>query len=579
MARRGSGGGRAQGRLDRVEMERAVDGSVEVAVKARVLDSLDQLVRQPGDMGIAIGGCEADERAPFGVGQGSPLADLGVVDEIRQRLADRDRHRSARSNRLQPAKQGEAVPEGEMGEMDPDGPAVHILGELLLGQGVDEMLEAGPGCIVSGGVAAVHGTPIRSPRRQGGERLSRLPKAAAGFLEIQLPEGLVEGPGPRAGSAQRTTRQAGSIVRVILRRRAADPAWGGSRTGLDRWHRGPPRTAAWLWGVHGAMLQHTRASLRVMVVSMGLIRALLLAVSLVAFLVLSLVANVGLWALSTFLDSDAFAATTARIIEQPQVRSLLAERLAERLTDVLVPPSGRVPVLVRRGLGLTAGASTTDVEEALARAIDAQLADPTMVTVQQDALADLHRAVLAIIADPATGATGHAAITLDLGAVVEALAARLDPGGGGFLGQTLPAGLPTLTLVEADGLASVARVLQILEALRWLLPALCVLSALLVLSLARARLHAVAWLGLCLLLVGAACMLATSAAPLVAGRLLGAHPDTLSSVESTLDGLTGELLTQSAVLAGLGLAMLVAGVSAGIVTGRGAGRSAYDGDD
>ncbi len=313
-----------------------------------------------------------------------------------------------------------------------------------------------------------------------------------------------------------------------------------------------------------------------MVASMGMIRSLLLAVSLVGFLLLSLAANGGLWALSTFLDSDAFAATTARIIEQPQVRRLLAERLAERLTDLVVPPSGRVPVLVRRSLGLDAGVTPAEVESGLADAIEAQLADPTMVQVQQDALADLHRAVLAVIADPATGATGHAAITLDLGAVVAALAAHLDPGGSGFLGQAVPAGLPTLTLVQADGLDTVARVLQILEALRWLLPALCLMSALLVLILARARLHAIAWLGLCLLVVGAASLLAASAAPVVAARLLGAHADTLSSVEGTLDGLLGQLMTQSAVLAGLGLAMLVAGVTAGIVTGRDAVRRTDD---
>ncbi len=324
------------------------------------------------------------------------------------------------------------------------------------------------------------------------------------------------------------------------------------------------------------MVQRTRDSLRVMVASMGMIRSLLLAVSLVAFLVLSLVANVGLWALSTFLDSDAFAATTARIIDQPDVRLLLAERLAGRLTELVVPASGRIPVVVRRSLGPPAVATKADVEARLTDVIEAQLADPTMVKVQQDALADLHRAVLAVIADPAAGATGRAAITLDLGAVVVALGDRLDPGGSGFLGQALPSGLPTLTLVQADGLASVARVLQILEAMRWLLPALCLMSALLVLLLARARLHAIAWLGLCLLLVGAVCLLGASAAPLMAAQVLGAHADTLASVESTLDGLMEELMTQSAVLAGLGLAMLVAGVTAGIVTGRDAGRSAGD---
>ncbi len=93
------------------------------------------------------------------------------------------------------------------------------------------------------------------------------------------------------------------------------------------------------------------------------------------------------------------------------------------------------------------------------------------------------------------------------------------------------------------------------------------MSALFVLLLARARLHAIAWLGLCLLLVGAACLLAASGAPAHRRQALGSRADTLASIEATLDGLMGGLMTQSAVLAGVGLAMLVVGVTAGIVTG------------
>ncbi len=52
--------------------------------------------------------------------------------------------------------------------------------------------------------------------------------------------------------------------------------------------------------------------------------------------------------MTTFVDSDAFAATTSRIIEQPEVRVLLAERLADRLTELVVPASERVPPVVRR---------------------------------------------------------------------------------------------------------------------------------------------------------------------------------------------------------------------------------------
>ena len=309
---------------------------------------------------------------------------------------------------------------------------------------------------------------------------------------------------------------------------------------------------------------------------MGVIRSLFMAIALLGFLVLALVANLGVWALGTFVDSKAFAATTTQIITQPEVRSLLAERLAVRLTDLIAPAGESVPSVVRVGLGLPRGATRDDVQTSLTHSIDTALGDPGMVTVQQSALEGLHRTLMDVISTGSRTSGADTGIALDLDAVVTALDERLDPGAAGFLGRVVPPGLGTLTLVQPGQLTVLARVVQLLEALRWLLPALCIAAALLVLLLARARLHAIAWLGLCLVLVGALCMLAASGAPLIAGRLFGSHPDALASMQATLDGLTATLITQSAVLAGLGLAMLVVGITAGMVAGRADDRDRSD---
>ena len=309
---------------------------------------------------------------------------------------------------------------------------------------------------------------------------------------------------------------------------------------------------------------------------MGVIRSLFMAIALLGFLVLALLANLGVWALGTFVDSKAFAATTTQIITQPEVRSLLAERLAVRLTDLIAPAGDSVPSVVRVGLGLPRGATRDDVQTSLTHSIDTALGDPGMVTVQQSALEGLHRTLMDVISTGSRTSGADTGIALDLDAVVTALDERLDPGAAGFLGRVVPPGLGTLTLVQPGQLTVLARVVQLLEALRWLLPALCIAAALLVLLLARARLHAIAWLGLCLVLVGALCMLAASGAPLIAGRLFGSHPVALASMQATLDGLTATLITQSAVLAGLGLAMLVVGITAGMVTGRADDRDRTD---
>ena len=313
-----------------------------------------------------------------------------------------------------------------------------------------------------------------------------------------------------------------------------------------------------------------------MVMPMGLIRSLLLAIALLCFLVMALVANLGIWSLTTLVDGEAFAATTSRIIAQPAVRSLLAERLAVRLTDLVAPIGARVPTVVLTGLGLTRDSTRADVQTSLTHAIDAVLGDPGMVTIRQSALESLHRAIIDVISSDPGRSGADAGIVLDLDAVIGVIEERLDPDGGSFLGQVVPTGLGTLTIVQPSQVTVLARVVQLLEALRWLLPALCIAAALLVLLVARARLHAIAWLGLCLVLVGALCMLAASGAPLIASRLFGSHPDALASMEATLDGLTATLMTQSAVLAGLGLAMLVVGITAGIVTGRADDRDSGD---
>ncbi len=98
---------------------------------------------------------------------------------------------------------------------------------------------------------------------------------------------------------------------------------------------------------------------------MGLIRSLLMAIALLGFLALTLVANVGVWSVSTLVDSQAFAATTSHILSQPQVRALLAERLAVRLTDLVVPSGEPVSTVVRRGLALPQSVSRDIVRQAM----------------------------------------------------------------------------------------------------------------------------------------------------------------------------------------------------------------------
>ena len=135
----------AEGGLDGAQVQRAMDGPIERALHARIQGGLGQPVRQLRHVRVAVGGGQHHQCASLRASQGRPLGDLGVVDEVRERITDVHRHRPARADRLLPAEEREPVPEREVREVHADRPAVHHQRELVVRQAVDQCLQACPG--------------------------------------------------------------------------------------------------------------------------------------------------------------------------------------------------------------------------------------------------------------------------------------------------------------------------------------------------------------------------------------------------------------------------------------------------
>jgi len=68
---------------------------------------------------------------------------------------------------------------------------------------------------------------------------------------------------------------------------------------------------------------------------------------------------------------------------------------------------------------------------------------------------------------------------------------------------------------------------------------------------------------------GTLSLLAASGVPVFASRLVATDPGQSAAITEALDGVTASLVTQSAVLAGLGLALVVAGIAGGVVVAHG----------
>jgi hypothetical protein len=88
------------------------------------------------------------------------------------------------------------------------------------------------------------------------------------------------------------------------------------------------------------------------------------------------------------------------------------------------------------------------------------------------------------------------------------------------------------------------------------------------LVLARYRVHALAWVGLGALVAGTVSLLVASGGPVLISRSGEMAVDQALAVTAALDTVTADLVIQSAALAALGLALVVAGIAGGVVVSR-----------
>ena len=297
-------------------------------------------------------------------------------------------------------------------------------------------------------------------------------------------------------------------------------------------------------------------------------RSLAFGAAVVLAMVLLLAGNIGMWAFSSLLDAPSLTRTAAQALQRPEVRARIAERIAAQLAPAMIAAEP-LPPNVRRILDVPARPSQDRLEDALRRQVDTALADPATGEVVVLAAGAIAQGVVSLLEDRSTPIVQLTAdgLVADLGPMTSFVLDRLDPTGA--LERALPGDIGRLRLVDADVAREVVPVVRLLDTLRWVLPAACVVVILLLLALARYRVHSLAWLGLAAVVAGTASLLAATGAPIMLPRMLDTDRPSTLALAGALEELTAGLVTQSAVLAGLGLALVVAGIAGGIVVSRG----------
>lgn len=301
---------------------------------------------------------------------------------------------------------------------------------------------------------------------------------------------------------------------------------------------------------------------------MSALRSLAFGVAVLVTMLCLLVGNIGVWALSTLLEPSALARTVTTALREPDVRTYVSERVGAELAGAVLD-RGPLPGPVRRVLGLPQRPSEGQLAAALEGRIDALLQDERTGDAIILAAAAFEQLVREVLRAPGSDGPGQASqgLVVDLTPVGRLVLDRLDPSGG--LAGALPVGSVSVELLGADATRAITAVVRSLDTLRWLLPAVCLLAVIAVLVFARFRVHALAWVGLCGVVAGTVSLLAASGLPVLVARLVAVDQRHAAAITSALDRVTASLVTQSAALAGLGLALVVAGIAGGVVVAHG----------
>ncbi len=291
----------------------------------------------------------------------------------------------------------------------------------------------------------------------------------------------------------------------------------------------------------------------------GFVRSALFGLAVLVLVAVALAANLGIWASRAVLDPAVFVTTADDAIADPGIRADIAGALADRLYTVVAEQSGQVPEDLLTSLGLDPAATRQQVTATLTSLVDTVLTEPDLAPARDAAFRKIHDAILGA----GTGSGGISIqgddLSLDFDVLLQRTLAEVDP--------TLPTadistGLGSIVILRSNELGIVGWVLQRLDVAIWVLPLLVVVAALLVMLLARHRLHALSSVGAAVACAGgiglAIALLGATA--LTAGSSPGPDRDAASGLWS---GLFESLLPQSVLFAVIGLVLAVLGIILG----------------
>jgi len=255
-------------------------------------------------------------------------------------------------------------------------------------------------------------------------------------------------------------------------------------------------------------------------VSRGRARSAAVWTVLVVAGLLLLLTSFAVWVNRVALNTDVFVDTSSELLEDDEIRAAVAARSVDELFDN-VDVQAEIEDQLPEDLQSLSGPATAGLRQASYELVDRALERPALQRLWARSLRETHSTLVEVLEGegPAFSTTGGV-VTLDLELIVLEAADRI--GIRSQIEDNLPADVGNIEIFRSDELDAAQDAFQIMKTLAWVLPILMLVAFAAAVWLARDRRRAVLSIGVVVLVVGIA--------GLVAVRVVGSYlVDSLTS--------------------------------------------------
>ena len=201
--------------------------------------------------------------------------------------------------------------------------------------------------------------------------------------------------------------------------------------------------------------------------------------------VLLLLSSFAVWINRVALNTNQFADTSSTLLDDPAIRSAVANRAVDELfanVDVQAEVESQLP----SGYKGLSGPATAGLRQASYQIVDRALEQPRFQTLFKTTVEETHRTLVQVLEGGGERvSTTNGEVTLDLRTIIQEAADRI--GIGKQVSDRLPTDAGRIVILRSDELGTAQNVFELLKTLAWVLPLLTLVAFGLAVWLARDR--------------------------------------------------------------------------------------------